>query len=71
MCAENIKHMLLIHRGFCHSVVSLTPYRGAASCDTGHPVPVMHAAGPRLHAGALESLGQVTHLHHLKVLSKV
>lgn len=71
MCAEDIKYMPLIHIGLYHNVVSLTPYRGAASCDTGHPVPVMHAVGPRLHARALESLGQVTHLHHLKVLSKV
>lgn len=71
MCTNAIKHTPLTHRGFCHIVVSLTPDRGASGSDAGHPAPVVHAAGPRLPAGALEGLSQVTHLHHIKVLSKV
>lgn len=62
---------MLINRGFCHIAGSLTPYWGATGCDAGHPGPVMHTAGPRLHTGALKSIGLVTHLHYLKVLSKV
>lgn len=47
---------------------------GRASCwDAWHPVPMMHYAAPRLHAGAwfAESVSQVTHLHRLKVLTEV
>lgn len=54
-------------------IACLTPLRRAPCCDARHPVPMMHYAGPRTHAGAwfTESFSQVTNLHHLKVLSKV
>lgn len=51
----------------------LTVVRTSSRCDAWHPVPMMHHAAPRQHTGArlAQTLGQVTHFHHLEVLPEV
>lgn len=62
-----------MHRTINRVGVCVTSSRRASRCDGRHPVPMMLYAGPRLRLGAqcAESIGQVTNLHQLKVLSEV